>query len=83
MKHLLNPRVKEIQISGIRKFSNMVSQVPDAISLTIGQPDFETPAHIKQAGITAIENNRTVYTPNPGLLELRQAASRFLKQKYQ
>lgn len=83
MKHLLNPRVKEIEISGIRKFSNMVAQVPEAISLTIGQPDFATPSHIKQAGITAIENNRTVYTPNPGLLELRQAASQFVQQKYQ
>lgn len=83
MEHLLNPRVKEIQISGIRKFSNMVAQVPDAISLTIGQPDFETPAHIKQAGIAAIESNRTTYTANPGLLELRQAACRFLQAKYQ
>ncbi len=61
----------------------MVLQVPDAISLTIGQPDFATPAHIKQAGIAAIENNRTIYTPNAGLPELRKAACHFAKSKYQ
>jgi len=61
----------------------MVLQVPDAISLTIGQPDFATPAHIKQAGIEAIENNRTIYTPNAGLPELRKAACQFFKTKYQ
>jgi len=83
VKHLLNPRVQHIQISGIRKFSNMVAQVPDAISLTIGQPDFATPAHIKQAGIQAIEDNQTIYTPNAGLLELRQAACHFVRTKYQ
>jgi len=82
VKHLLNPRVQHIQISGIRKFSNMVAQVPDAISLTIGQPDFATPAHIKQAGIQAIEDNQTIYTPNAGLLELRQAACHFVQTKY-
>ncbi|NGQ94125.1 aminotransferase A [Brevibacillus sp. SYP-B805] len=82
MRHLINQRVREIQISGIRRFANMVAQVPDAISLTIGQPDFETPEHIKEAAVTAIGNNRTVYTPNAGLPELRQAASGYMKNKY-
>jgi aminotransferase len=82
MEHLLNPRVREIQISGIRKFFNLVQQYDDAISLTIGQPDFATPEHIKEAGKHAIDENRTTYTPNAGLLELRKAASEFMAKKY-
>ncbi|BCJ87649.1 aminotransferase A [Effusibacillus dendaii] len=82
MEHLLNKRVKDIQISGIRKFSNLVANYQDAISLTIGQPDFYTPEHIKTAGKQAIDANRTVYTANAGLLELRQAAADFVKKKY-
>jgi aminotransferase len=83
MEHLLNARVRDIQISGIRKFSNMMAQVPDAISLTIGQPDFPTPEHVKQAGKQAIDENHTVYTSNAGLLETRQAVAQFVKTKYQ
>lgn len=82
MEHLLNKRVQEIQISGIRKFSNKVAQYPDAISLTIGQPDFPTPEHIKEAGKQAIDANKTTYTQNAGLIELRRAASQFLEQQY-
>ncbi|WCN37269.1 aminotransferase A [Aneurinibacillus uraniidurans] len=82
MKHLLNPRVRDIQISGIRTFFNRVAQYPDAVSLTIGQPDFATPDHIKEAGKRAIDENRTTYTPNAGLLALREAASAFVKEKY-
>lgn len=82
MEHLINRRVKEIQISGIRKFANLVANYKDAISLTIGQPDFSTPDHIRAAGKAAIDNNKTVYTHNAGLLELRQAAANFAMQKY-
>ncbi|MFD2171861.1 aminotransferase A [Tumebacillus lipolyticus] len=82
MEHLLNRRVQSIQMSGIRKFAMIAAQYPDAISLTLGQPDFATPEHIKQAGQTAISNDRTSYTPNAGLIELRQAACAFLSQKY-
>ncbi|WCK56891.1 aminotransferase A [Aneurinibacillus sp. Ricciae_BoGa-3] len=82
MEHLINPQVQSIQISGIRKFFNRVIHYPDAISLTIGQPDFPTPEHIKNSGKTAIETNRTTYTPNAGLPELRQAAADFLSTKY-
>lgn len=49
MEHLLNPKAREIEISGIRKFSNLVAQHEDVISLTIGQPDFFTPHHVKAA----------------------------------
>lgn len=82
MEHLINARVRDIQISGIRKFSNMMADVPDAISLTIGQPDFPTPEHIKVAGEQAIAANKTVYTANAGILEARQAVAQFVKAKY-
>lgn len=82
MEHLINQHVKEIEISGIRKFSNMVAGTEDMITLTIGQPDFPTPEHVKKAGIQAIENNFTTYTHNAGSLELRKAASDFVAKKY-
>lgn len=83
MEHLINDQVKNIQISGIRQFFNMVANYPDAIQLTIGQPDFPTPEHIKEAGKQAIENNRTSYTKNAGIDELCVAATQFLEKKYQ
>ncbi len=82
LDHLINPRVKNIEISGIRKFYNMVSHTEGLISLTIGQPDFPTPDHVKKAGILAIEDNFTSYTHNAGALELRKAACDFVKKKY-
>ncbi len=82
MEHLLNPRIKEIEISGIRTFFNMVSEYDDVISFTIGQPDFVTPEHVKEAGIEAITRNKTTYTHNAGLLELREAAAHFVNSRY-
>lgn len=82
LEQRLNRAVKNIEISGIRKFSNLVASVPDAISLTIGQPDFPTPSHIKDAAKNAIDDNRTVYTQNAGLIELRMAAANYVNQKY-
>lgn len=82
LEHLINPQVKDIQISGIRKISNLVSTIPGALTLTIGQPDFPTPRHIIEAGQRALDQNKTVYTQNPGLIELREAVSNFVKVKY-
>jgi aminotransferase len=82
-EHLLNQAVRDIEISGIRRFAQKVTEFPDAISLTLGQPDFPTPEHIRQAGQTAISTHRTTYTPNAGLLELRIAASQYIQNKYQ
>ncbi|NRF91749.1 aminotransferase A [Paenibacillus frigoriresistens] len=82
MEHLINPQVKDIQISGIRKISNLVTTIPGALTLTIGQPDFPTPRHIIEAGQRALDQNKTVYTQNPGLLELREAVSSFVRNKY-
>jgi len=82
MRHLLNKRVREMQFSGIRKIANLVAQYPDVINLTIGQPDFLTPEHIKATGKMAIDENKTTYTHNAGLIELREAACDYILQKY-
>lgn len=80
MEELLNKRIKNIHISGIRRFYNLVSQYKDAINLTIGQPDFETPTHVKDAAKIALDNNKTVYTHNAGILELRRVVSNYYKK---
>ncbi|WP_078381231.1 aminotransferase A [Sutcliffiella halmapala] len=82
MEHLINQHVRGIEISGIRKFFNLVAQYEDVISLTIGQPDFPTPTHVKTAGIQAIQDNQTSYTHNAGIPELRKAAASFVEKKY-
>ena len=82
MEHLLNKQVQEIEISGIRKFFNMVADIDDMVSLTLGQPDFPTPLHVKEAAKAAIDEGFTSYTHNAGFLELRKAASEFYKKKY-
>ena len=82
MEHLLNNYVKDIEISGIRKFFNLVTQYEDVLSLTIGQPDFFTPEHVKQAAVTAIHTNKTTYTHNAGIMELREAVASFVHEKY-
>jgi aminotransferase len=82
VEHLINNRVKNIEISGIRKFFNMVADVKDMVSLTIGQPDFPTPEHVKEAGKKAIDDNITTYTHNAGLIQLRKAAADFYRKKY-
>ncbi|WP_421384316.1 aminotransferase A [Bacillus salacetis] len=82
MDHLINKQVQEIEISGIRKFFNMVADIKDMVSLTLGQPDFPTPEHIKEAAKSAIDDGYTNYTHNAGFLELREAAAEFYKKKY-
>ncbi|WP_088043983.1 aminotransferase A [Bacillus sp. EAC] len=82
MKRFINDNVKEIQISGIRKFAQQIEKYENVIALTLGQPDFHTPTQIKEAAIEAINHNQTVYTPNAGLPSLRIAASNYLKVKY-
>jgi len=79
---LLNPRVRGIEVSGIRQMAMRVAQYPDALNLTIGQPDFPTPAHIIEAAKKAMDAGQTGYTPNAGLPELRQAAADFVSMKY-
>ncbi|NJP37334.1 aminotransferase A [Alkalicoccus luteus] len=78
----INSNVEAIQISGIRQFFNKVQQVPDAVQLTIGQPDFPTPDHIKKAAVRAIGENKTSYTANAGTLGLRKAACNWVQSHY-
>ncbi len=77
----MNENLNEIRMSGIRRFFNKVKDVDGAISLTLGQPDFKTPSEIKYGMIDAIENEKTTYTDNFGLLELRKEISSYLKNK--
>jgi len=76
---MISRNVKSIEISGIRKFFNKVAQFPEAVSLTLGQPDFNVPEKIKSAMIEAIEKNKTGYTLNAGIEELRNEISRYLE----
>lgn len=75
----MNKQVEKIQISGIRRFAEKVKKVEGAISLTLGQPDFPVPAHISEAMINAINTNKTVYTSNAGIDELREEICKYLK----
>jgi aminotransferase len=76
-------RAKDIEISTIRYFFNMVNEVEGAISLCIGEPDFTTPSHISRAAVRALDQGHTFYTPNAGLYELRQEISKYLKRRCQ
>ncbi|MDN7241751.1 aminotransferase class I/II-fold pyridoxal phosphate-dependent enzyme [Planococcus sp. N028] len=78
----LNPRAEGLAISGIRQFFNQLVDYPDAINLTIGQPDFPTPEKVKQAGMAAIAANLTSYSHNAGLIELRQEIAAFFNDRY-
>ncbi|MDZ5712928.1 aminotransferase A [Jeotgalibacillus haloalkalitolerans] len=78
----MNEAVKNIEISGIRKFFNQIQHIDGMISLTIGQPDFPTPSHIKDAAKEAIDQNHTNYTHNAGIMDLRSAISAYMKDKY-
>jgi len=80
MKHLLNPSIGAIQISGIRQFAEKMKEYPDVVALTIGEPDFPTPTAVKEAGKQAIDENYSFYAPNAGLLETRQAACSFVER---
>ncbi|SDB87025.1 aminotransferase [Pelagirhabdus alkalitolerans] len=82
MDELINSTVNNIKLSGIRKFFNLVNEKDGILSLTIGQPDFTTPSIVKQDAIQAIEQNKTTYTSNAGLPELRQAVSDYMNEKY-
>ncbi|EFU75010.1 putative aromatic-amino-acid transaminase [Enterococcus italicus DSM 15952] len=77
-----NPQLSKIAVSLIRQFDEQVSSIPDMLKLTLGEPDFDTPEHVKQAGIRAIEENYTHYSGMAGLADVREAAAAFFKQKY-
>ena len=82
MRNPLSKVVTEIKPSGIRKFFDIVSEMPHAISLGVGEPDFDTPWHVRAEGIASLEKGKTFYTSNSGLIELRQEICKWYKRKY-
>jgi len=82
MRNPLADKVVEIKPSGIRKFFDIVSEMKDAISLGVGEPDFDTPWHIRDEGIYSLERGRTFYTSNAGLKELRQEIVNYVQRKH-
>ena len=83
MRDFLSKRVVSLEPSGIRKFFDIVSEMPDAISLGVGEPDFDTPWRVREEGIYSLERGRTFYTSNAGLKELRYEISEYLERKYE
>ena len=81
MRNPLSDKVVDIKPSGIRKFFDLVSEIPDAISLGVGEPDFDTPWRVREEGIYSLEKGRTFYTANAGLIELRTEISKYLEKK--
>lgn len=84
MRNPLNSYIEAIPPSGIRKFFDLVAEMndPEVISLGVGEPDFDTPWHIRKEGINALSKGKTFYTANAGLLELRKEISLFMERKY-
>lgn len=84
MRNPLSKTITTIKPSGIRKYFDIVSEMndPDVISLGVGEPDFETPWHIRDEGIYSLEKGRTFYTANAGLLELREEINRYMNRRF-
>ena len=82
MRNPLSKIITTIEPSGIRKFFDIVSEMDDAISLGVGEPDFDTPWHIRDEGIYSLEKGRTFYTSNAGLKELKIEIAKFLSRRY-
>lgn len=82
MRNPLSDKIVEIKPSGIRKFFDIVSEMEDAISLGVGEPDFDTPWHIRDEGIYSLEKGRTFYTSNAGLKELKIEICNYLKRRF-
>lgn len=82
IENKLSDKVKVIPPSGIRKFFDIVTEMEDAISLGVGEPDFDTPWHIREEGIYSLEKGKTFYTSNSGMLELREEICNYLKRRF-
>ena len=79
---ILNPQVQALKPSGIRRFFDIASEMDDVISLSIGEPDFTTPWHIREEGIRSLEKGKTWYSPNRGFEQLRTEISRYMDRRY-
>ena len=78
----INPVVRDIPPSGIRRFFDLATEMKGVVSLGVGEPDFVTPWHIREACVYSLEKGYTMYTSNNGLLELREAIARDLAETY-
>ena len=78
---LLNPRLRELKPSGIRRFFDIAAEMKEVISLTIGEPDFSTPWHIRQKGVETLEKGKTWYSPNAGLMALREEIANYIHRQ--
>lgn len=81
MRELLSQKVLQLKPSGIRKFFDVANEVPGVISLGVGEPDFDTPYHIREAAVQAMQSGKTFYTANHGLLELRREICNYTYRK--
>jgi aminotransferase len=81
MRNPLSTKIVDIKPSGIRKFFDIVNEMDDAISLGVGEPDFDTPWHIREEGIFSLESGKTFYTSNTGLKELRKEIGHYLLRR--
>jgi len=79
---LISPTVRDIPPSGIRKFFDLLESMDDVVGLTVGQPDFVTPWHIREAGIESLQRGKTYYTSNSGTLDLRKEISKYLERRF-
>ena len=79
---ILSQKVIDMKPSGIRRFFDMLTDAKDVISLTVGQPDFVTPWHIRDAAITSLQKGKTYYTSNSGTLELREEICNYMKRRH-
>ena len=78
----INGTVRNIKPSGIRKFFDIVNEMENVISLSVGEPDFQTPWHVREEGIRSLERGKTWYTPNKGFQQLRDEISKYMKRRY-
>ena len=79
---ILSSRVQSLEPSGIRKFFDLLNGRKDVVALTVGQPDFMTPWHIRQAGIDSLSDGKTFYTSNSGLPQMREELSKYLLRRF-
>ena len=83
MRNPLSERIVDIPFSGIRKFFDIAAEMTDVISLGVGEPDFDTPWHIRDEGIYSLERGKTAYTSNAGLKELKIEIAKYLERRFQ
>ena len=81
-QQMLNERIKQVKPSGIRRFFDIANEMEDVISLSIGEPDFSTPWHVREAGIDSLRKGKTWYTPNRGFMELRREIARYFDRRF-